>query len=118
MSVLDPTRRRRSTLILLLLTSITLLSLDYQGFRPLGALQSGVRSLVDPVVAADDRVDGMLRIESGVEPEDLVVVRGIQRARPGAKVAPQEVEMATLATSAGRSPAGEPAEEAGESGGG
>ena len=61
----------------------------------------------------------MLRIESGLEPEDRVVVRGIQRARPGVKVAPQEVEMATLAISAGRSEAASvPAAQTGQAGGG
>jgi len=56
MSVLDPQRRRRSTLILLLLTSITLLSLDYQGFRPLERVQSAVRSVVDPLADSSDSV--------------------------------------------------------------
>ena len=56
MAVLDPRRRRRSTLILLLLTSITLLSLDYQGFQPLSAVQSGVRSLIDPLAGGADSV--------------------------------------------------------------
>lgn len=48
MSVLDPGKRRRNTLILLLLTSITILSLDFQGFGPLTAVQSGFRGAVDP----------------------------------------------------------------------
>lgn len=56
MAVLDPLRRRRSTLILLLLTSITLLSLDYQGFGPLGAVQSVVRGVVDPIAGGADSV--------------------------------------------------------------
>lgn len=56
MAVLDPLRRRRSTLILLLLTSITLLSLDYQGFGPLGGAQSVVRGIVDPIAGGADSV--------------------------------------------------------------
>jgi len=56
MAVLDPLRRRRSTLILLLLTSITLLSLDYQGFGPLGSVQSVVRGVVDPIAGGADSV--------------------------------------------------------------
>lgn len=56
MAVLDPLRRRRSTLILLLLTSITLVSLDYQGFGPLGAVQSVVRGVVDPVADSADSI--------------------------------------------------------------
>ena len=56
MAVLDPLRRRRSTLILLLLTSITLLSLDYQGFGPLGSVQSVVRGIVDPIAGGADSV--------------------------------------------------------------
>ncbi len=77
--------------------------------RALGSDQSGRYLLVVNgenvvekrfVTVDDDRLDGMLRIESGLEREDRVVVRGIQRARPGAEVAPEEVEMSTLATSA------------------
>lgn len=56
MSLLDPRRRRRSTLVLLVLTSITLISLDYQGFRPLEAVQSAARSLIDPVANSADSI--------------------------------------------------------------
>lgn len=52
MAVLDPRRRRRSTLILLILTSITVMTLDYQGFGPLKSVQGGARGVVDPVVGA------------------------------------------------------------------
>jgi RND family efflux transporter MFP subunit len=38
--------------------------------------------------------DGMRVIEEGLKPEDLVVVKGIQRAIPGAKVTPQQAEAA------------------------
>jgi len=45
-------------------------------------------------------VDGLRVIESGLGPEDRVVVSGIQRARPGAKVDPVETEMNTLTATA------------------
>lgn len=41
--------RRRFTLILLILTSITLITLDYRGFEPLERLRTGVLSLFAPV---------------------------------------------------------------------
>jgi RND family efflux transporter MFP subunit len=44
--------------------------------------------------------DGLRVIEEGVQTEDRVVVNGLQRARPGAKVDPEETEMASLSTSA------------------
>ncbi len=43
------------------------------------------------------QVDGGLRIvEDGLRPEDRVIVRGIQRARPGAKVAPEQKDLKDL----------------------
>ncbi|MDJ0884664.1 MAG: efflux RND transporter periplasmic adaptor subunit [Desulfobacterales bacterium] len=43
------------------------------------------------------QVDGGLRIvEDGLRPEDWVIVRGIQRARPGAKVAPEQKDIKQL----------------------
>jgi hypothetical protein len=36
--------------------------------------------------------DGMRVIEDGLKAEDSVVVKGIQRAIPGAKVTPQQVQ--------------------------
>ena len=43
------------------------------------------------------QVDGGLRIvEDGLRSEDWVVVRGIQRARPGAKVAPEQKDLEEL----------------------
>ena len=43
------------------------------------------------------QVDGGLRIvEDGLRPEDRVIVRGIQRARPGAKVAPEQKDLKAL----------------------
>ncbi len=45
-------------------------------------------------------VDGMRVVEEGVGPDDRVIVRGIQRARPGRKVDPGTIEMASLTASA------------------
>ncbi len=43
------------------------------------------------------QVDGGLRIvEKGLQPEDWVIVKGIQRARPGAKVAPEQTDLKQL----------------------
>jgi RND family efflux transporter MFP subunit len=42
-------------------------------------------------------VGGLRVIEEGLRPDDLVVVNGLQRARPGATVDPQQVDMASLA---------------------
>jgi len=41
-------------------------------------------------------VDGMRVIEEGLRSDDLVVVNGIQRARPGGKVDPEKTSMASL----------------------
>ncbi len=45
-------------------------------------------------------VDGMRVIEEGLRNDDWVVVNGIQRARPGAKVDSEKTEMASLTASA------------------
>jgi membrane fusion protein (multidrug efflux system) len=39
-------------------------------------------------------------IEEGLQPDNRVVVNGIQRARPGAKVDPEQTDMNTLSASA------------------
>jgi RND family efflux transporter MFP subunit len=44
-------------------------------------------------------IDGMRVIEQGLSDNDRVVVDGLQRARPGRKVEPAEVDMATLTLS-------------------
>jgi len=41
-------------------------------------------------VPVGDTTDGLAVIEKGVGPEDRVIVNGVQRARPGAKVAPED----------------------------
>jgi RND family efflux transporter MFP subunit len=45
-------------------------------------------------------VDGLRVIEEGLQLDDRVVVNGIQRARPGAKVDPEQTDMNTLTASA------------------
>ena len=50
-------------------------------------------------------VDGLRVIEEGLEPDALVVVNGLQRARPGGKVDPEKTKMETLTISAIRAAA-------------
>ena len=45
-------------------------------------------------------VDGLRVIDEGLRPDDSIVVNGIQRARPGAKVDPEQTEMESLTASA------------------
>ena len=45
-------------------------------------------------------VDGLRVIEEGLQPGELVIVKGIQRARPGGKVNSQTIDMQTLTVSA------------------
>jgi len=45
-------------------------------------------------------VDGLRVIEEGLQPGERVIVKGLQRARPGAKVDPEQIEMKTLTASA------------------
>jgi RND family efflux transporter MFP subunit len=51
-------------------------------------------------IKTGQRKDGLIVIEEGVQKDDRVVVKGVQRARPGRKVAPEQVDMASLTTSA------------------
>jgi membrane fusion protein, multidrug efflux system len=44
--------------------------------------------------------DGLRVIEEGLQPDDRVVVNGLQRARPGAKVDPEQADMKSLTASA------------------
>jgi multidrug efflux system membrane fusion protein len=50
-------------------------------------------------------VDGLRIVTSGLKPDERVVVNGLQRVRPGALVAPQQVPM-TVATAATPGPGG------------
>ena len=52
--------------------------------------------------------DGLRVIQEGIKPGELVIVNGIQRARPGLTVDPQRVEVTTLgSTTAAAAPASE-----------
>ena len=51
-------------------------------------------------VKTGQRIDGLIVIEDGLHKDDRVVVKGVQRARPGRKVDPEMVDMADLTTSA------------------
>jgi RND family efflux transporter MFP subunit len=51
--------------------------------------------------------DGLRVIQDGLKPDDLVIVNGIQRARPGVSVTPQRTEVATLGAAAATPPVGE-----------
>lgn len=44
-------------------------------------------------------VDGLRVIEEGLAPGERVIVKGVQRARPGAKVDPEQIDMKTLMSS-------------------
>lgn len=72
--------------------------------RAIGADQSGQYLLVvnqdntveKRNVRLGQLVDGLRVIEEGLRGEDRVIVNGIQRARPGGKVDPQETDMAAM----------------------
>jgi len=51
-------------------------------------------------VKTGQRIDGLIVIEDGLQKDDRVVVKGVQRARPGRTVDPEAVDMADLTTSA------------------
>lgn len=53
-------------------------------------------------------VDGMRVIREGIGPDDVVVINGLMRVRPGSKVTPQMVDLAAAAVP---DPAAPPAEE-------
>jgi len=50
-------------------------------------------------VKTGQRIDGLIVIEDGLHKDDRVVVKGVQRARPGRKVDPETIDMADLTTS-------------------
>ena len=76
--------------------------------RAIGADQSGNFLLTvgsDNMVAKKPirmgrLVDGLRVITEGLQPGERVIVKGLQRARPGAKVDPEQIEMKTLTASA------------------
>ena len=51
-------------------------------------------------VATGQVVDGLVVIEEGLSKDDRVVVKGVQRARPGFEVTPEPVDMSALTDSA------------------
>jgi RND family efflux transporter MFP subunit len=51
-------------------------------------------------IKTGQRKDGLIVIEEGLRADDRVVVKGVQRARPGRKVTPEPVDMASLRSSA------------------
>ena len=51
-------------------------------------------------VQTGQRIDGLIVIEEGLQKGDQVVVKGVQRARPGREVDPETLDMAELTTSA------------------
>jgi multidrug efflux pump subunit AcrA (membrane-fusion protein) len=81
--------------------------------RAIGADQSGRFLLVansDNVIEKRNirqgqLTDGMRVIEEGLEPDEWVVVNGLQRARPGGKVEPEKTDMSKLTVSAMRAAA-------------
>jgi len=76
--------------------------------RAVGADQAGRYLLVvngediveKRMIRSGQLVDGLRVIEEGVGPGAWVIVNGLQRARPGAKVAPERTDMRLLTTSA------------------
>ena len=81
--------------------------------RAVGADQGGRYLLVvndeneveKRTVRVGQNVDGLLVIKEGLQPGERVVVQGVQRARPGAPVDPEEVDMASFKTSVMRAAA-------------
>lgn len=49
-------------------------------------------------VALGSTVDGLRIVTAGLKPNERIVVNGLQRVRPGATVAPQAAQMATVAS--------------------
>ena len=60
-------------------------------------------------ITTGPRIDGLVVIEEGLQKEDRVVVKGVQRARPGSAVTPELTDMSGLTTSARKQAAAEKA---------
>ena len=81
--------------------------------RAIGADQSGTYLLtVNNESKVEKReirqgqlVDGLRVIEEGLQPGEHVIVKGLQRARPGARVDPEQIDMKTLTASAAKAAA-------------
>ncbi len=63
-------------------------------------VSSGENMVERRSVKTGQRIDGLIVIEEGLQADDQVIVKGIQKSRPGRAVEPQKVEMASLTTSA------------------
>jgi multidrug efflux system membrane fusion protein len=75
-----------------LLIPETSLAADQRGRYVLVVNEAGTVDQKRVDVARNLRIPGFLVIEQGLVPTDRVIVNGIQKARPGAKVVPQMVE--------------------------
>jgi len=65
----------------------------------------GADDVVQPApVVTGELYDGMRVIEKGLDPQDRVIVDGLLRARPGAKVNPQPANAAAKGTAEGQPP--------------
>jgi len=56
MAVAQHSGRRRVTLGLILLASLSLITLDFQNFGPVGTIQTGFREIVSPIRAGSERL--------------------------------------------------------------
>ncbi|HHH40110.1 MAG TPA: efflux RND transporter periplasmic adaptor subunit [Sedimenticola sp.] len=92
--------------------------------RALGADQGGPYLLVvnaEGVVEKRDirkgqLIDGLVVIDEGIAADDRVIVKGLQRARPGGRVTPETAEMADFTTEALKAQAAGSGQEGGKPG--
>ncbi|MEY2884225.1 MAG: hypothetical protein RL490_1949 [Pseudomonadota bacterium] len=69
------------------------------------ALVVGADGMVSPrVVQLGPLVDGLRVVRSGLKADDRVIIEGVQRARPGSKVAPKEGRIVPPAPGTGPTP--------------
>ena len=61
---------------------------------------SGDNAVEKKQIRMGQLVDGLRVIDEGLQPGERVIVKGLQRARPGAKVEPEKIDMKTLTASA------------------
>lgn len=78
------------------------LSLDQKGAFALVVNDEGVVARRD--VVAGPLYGRLRRIDSGLNPSDWIVVNGVQRARPGEKVAPERTTVEALEAPVGATP--------------
>lgn len=82
---------------------------EIQGIHMVMVVGTGDVAEQRPVVPGE-RVGALWVIESGLAAGDRIVVEGIQKARPGAKVVPETVPIEVDPAPAGGAPPGKPAE--------